>query len=51
MGPNLLCPYHGKREDLDRHRRKLQTKLDKMEGDNKLLRKVIYGRGREKSGG
>ena len=35
MGPNLLCPMHGKREDLDRHKRKLEVK-------NKELKNSLF---------
>ena len=30
MGPNLLCPMQGKREDLDRRNKRLQAENEKL---------------------
>jgi len=44
MGPNLLCPVHGKREDLQRHTKKLedvcQRRLEIIDRKNNRIKEL-----------
>ena len=41
FGPNLLCPVHGKREDLARRIESLQSRVSELEAENKALRNLL----------